>query len=97
MSFKEKAKKVDGKGNKELMFYSLSTCHWCDKAKEYFDQIGLGYNYVVVDELEGADQQEAISEISKYNPNLSFPTFVINDGEKVIIGFDQAAFDELAK
>jgi glutaredoxin len=97
MSFKEKVHKVEGKGSKEIMFYSLSTCFWCDKAKDYLGNIGLGYNYVVVDQLEGADQQEAIAEISKYNPNLSFPTFVINGGEKVIIGFDQEAFDELAK
>jgi glutaredoxin len=97
MSFKEKVQKVDGKNNKGIMFYSLSTCFWCDKAKDYMNQIGLGYDYLVVDELEGADQQEAIAEISKYNPNLSFPTFVINNGEKVIIGFNQAEFDELAK
>ena len=97
MAYQDKIETVAGRKTKDVLIYSLSTCFWCDKAKEYLDKLGLEYRYLVVDGLEGADQQEAIAEISKYNPNLSFPTIVINNGEKSFIGFSQEEFDNLAK
>lgn len=87
--------KIPGSSSKEIVFFSLSTCFWCGKAKEYLEKIGVGYDYVLIDSLPEAEQQEAIAEMSKYNPGMSFPTLVVANGEKVIIGFNQAEFDNL--
>jgi glutaredoxin len=94
MAYQDKAEKIPGRKTKDIMIYSLSTCFWCDKVKDFLKEQGIEFNILVVDRLEGADQQAAVEEISKYNPDLSFPTTVINNGEKVIIGFNQ---EELIK
>ena len=33
-------------------------------------------------------------QVRKYNPACSFPTIIINNGEKVLIGFSRKRFDE---
>jgi glutaredoxin-like protein NrdH len=38
-----------------------------------------------VDRLSGDERQQAIDEVKKNNPNLSFPTLLI--GDKCIVGF----------
>lgn len=78
------------------MVFSLSTCFWCQKTRDLLSELNLEYNYIYFDLLEGQSQKEAFDEISKYNPNASFPTVVVNNGEKVIIGFDETEIRNLA-
>ena len=63
---------------------------------DLLSEFNLEYSYSDFDLLEGQDQKEAYDEISKYNPNTSFPTVVVNNGEKVIIGFDETELKNLA-
>lgn len=94
MAYQDKIEKVSGRKTKEIMIFSLSTCFWCDKVKEFLKEQGVEFGVLIVDKLGGAEQQEAVAEMSKYNPDMSFPTIVINNGEKAIVGFDQ---EELTK
>ena len=96
MAYQEKIKVIPGKGTKDVILYSLSTCFWCEKAIELFNDQGIGYKHLVVDLLPPNEQPEALAEISKYNPDGSFPTIVINNGEKVIIGFNEDDIKALA-
>jgi glutaredoxin-like protein NrdH len=97
MSFQEHIETIKGKEIKnDIMLYGLSTCMWCEKTKELLDELGVNYSHLTVDLLDGADQEEAYEEVSKYNPDQSFPTIVINDGEKVIVGFSEEELRELA-
>jgi glutaredoxin-like protein NrdH len=89
MTYRDKIEKFEGKKTKEILIYSLSTCFWCGKVEEFLKEQGVEFNILVVDKLEGANREEAVAEMSKYNPDMSFPTIVINNGEKIIIGFDQ--------
>ncbi|MDP3052453.1 MAG: glutaredoxin family protein [bacterium] len=96
MSYKNQVKIVPGKKGKEIMVFSLSTCFWCKKTMDLLSEFNLEYGYIDFDLLEGRDQKEAYDEISKYNPNASFPTTVVNNGEKIIIGFDETEIKNLA-
>jgi len=96
MSYKSQIKIVPGKKGKEIMIFDLTTCFWCQKTKDLLDELNLEYSYIDFDLLNGEDQKEAFEELSKYNPNISFPTIIINKGEKNIIGFDESELRSLA-
>jgi glutaredoxin len=51
------------------------------------DECNIEYDYEDVDLLKGEERKNAIEEIKKYNPNLSFPTIII--GDTVIVGFKE--------
>ncbi|MFO8033295.1 MAG: glutaredoxin family protein [Desulfohalobiaceae bacterium] len=69
----------------DIMLYALSTCIHCKRTKEFLDQLGIEYDVVYVDRLAGEERNQAIEEVKKFNPALSFPTLVA--GEDCIVGF----------
>jgi glutaredoxin-like protein NrdH len=81
-------KHVEGSDKGKVMLYALSTCGWCRRTKALLNELGVGYDYTDVDLLEGKEQDDAIEEIKKFNPDCNFPTIVIND-EKCIVGFKE--------
>jgi len=79
---------VEGKDKGKVMLYALSTCGWCKKTKELLNELGVAYDYAYIDLIKGAEQDDAIKEIKKFNPACNFPTLVIDD-KKCIIGFNE--------
>ncbi len=70
-----------------VRIYTLSTCGWCKKTKELLKSLNVQYEYIDVD-LLSVDTIEALrDEIKKYNPNITYPTIVIDKGKRVITGF----------
>jgi glutaredoxin-like protein NrdH len=51
--------------------------------------LGLEYSYVDVDLLLDPDKTEAYDEIKQHNDNVSFPTVIIDNGEEIIVGFEE--------
>jgi glutaredoxin-like protein NrdH len=84
---------VNGKKVGKVMLYALSTCGWCGKTKEFLRQLGVDFDYVYVDMLEGSEQDVVIREVEKWNPKGSFPTLVIRD-EKTVVGFQEKEIRE---
>ncbi len=82
-----KTSSVEGSGGSDIMVYTLSTCVWCKKVKQFLDDLGVGYRYVDVDGLAGQDREEALEEMKRWNPGCSFPSVVINQAT-CIVGFD---------
>ena len=74
----------------KVVMYGLSTCVWCKKTRQLLTDLGVDFNYVYVDLLDGNEEESAVREVSRFNPRGSFPTIVIND-EKAILGFDEQA------
>ncbi len=89
MSYQESIKHVSGEDKGKIFMFTLSTCIWCRKTKAILDALGAAYDFVDVDLVEGDAGEEVMNDMHKYNPNTSFPTFVFNDGEKVILGFEE--------
>ena len=79
---------VQGKNAGKLMLYALSTCGHCRNAKKLLTDLGIEYDYLYVDLLQGQEKEQAIAMVEKWNPDLSFPTIVINDS-KCIVGFKE--------
>jgi glutaredoxin len=90
--------KVDGNRKKPKLFlYTLSTCGWCKKTKEYLRENGMAYEYIDVDKVTQDDQKQVITELKKRNVPLAFPIIIVDD-EQVISGFKKQAIEEaLAK
>jgi glutaredoxin len=84
---------VNGEKKGDVKLYALSTCVWCGKTKDLLKELGVDFNFVFVDLLQGETKQYAIDEVKKYNKNCSFPTLVINN-DKVIVGFKEAEIKE---
>lgn len=95
MSYQAKIKKIAGNKNKKIFLFTLSTCIWCKKTKKLLSDLGLEYSFVDVDLLSGKDLNEAEKEIEKYNSQISFPTIVVDNGQKVILGFQEAEIKKL--
>jgi glutaredoxin-like protein NrdH len=78
---------VAGKKRGHILLYALSTCVWCRKTKGLLDQLGVEYNYIDVDLLEGEERTKATEDVKNLNPRCSFPTLAIDD--QCIVGFDE--------
>lgn len=73
----------------DIEMFALSTCPYCHKALEYLNEHDIEYDYIFVDEVPQDEITEVEQEISKYNPDLTFPTIVVDGGKQVIVGFDE--------
>jgi glutaredoxin len=83
---------VAGKNRGSIILYALSTCLWCRKTKQLLDQLGVAYNYIDVDLLEGEEKAKATEDVKNLNPRCSFPTLAV-DGQ-CIVGFDEQKIRE---
>jgi len=90
----KKVKHIPGEDKGDVMLYAISTCGWCKKTKELLKDLGVEFNYIDVDTLQGSDREEAIQKLSKHNPACSAPTIVINDSI-CIVGFDEERIREV--
>ncbi len=87
---------VEGTHTKHTVFlYTLSTCGWCRKTKALLRELDIAYDYVDVDQQEGANKELAKQEVMKWNPASSFPTVVV-DGTESFVGFQEDKIRELA-
>ncbi len=83
---------VAGQNRGQILLYALSTCVWCKKTKQLLDQLGVEYDFVEVDLLQGEERSRATDEVKKLNPRCSFPTLAIND--QCIVGYDEKRVKE---
>ncbi len=79
---------IEGQDKGKLVLFALSTCGWCKKTRALIEDLNADYEYVYVDLLKGNERDEVVEEVKKWNPQVSFPTLVIND-EKTIVGFKE--------
>lgn len=87
---------VEGRDCGQIFVYALSTCGWCKRTKALLKELGVAFDYVDVDLLEGAERDAVIEEMVKHNPRKSFPTIVI-DGSRCIVGFRENEIREVAQ
>lgn len=86
-------KKKKSSKDRKVFLFALSTCIWCRKTKALLNQLGIKYDFVDVDLLEGEEKEKIRAKMRKYNPQMSFPTIVIDD-EICIAGFDEKRIRE---
>jgi glutaredoxin-like protein NrdH len=88
--------RVDGEDRGRIRLFTLSTCIWCKKTKALLKEMDVGYEYVDLDMLEGAERDEALNELKQHNPRCSFPSLVL-DRSRCIVGFKEDEIREALK
>ena len=79
---------IEGQDKGKLVLFALSTCGWCKKTRALIEDLNADYEYVYVDLLKCKERDEVVEMVKKWNPQVSFPTLVIND-KKTIVGFKE--------
>jgi glutaredoxin-like protein NrdH len=88
-----KMQHIEGQNKGKVVLFALSTCGWCKKTRELIEDLDADYEYVYVDLTKGEEREEVVEMVKKWNPQLSFPTLVIND-DKTIVGFKEEEIKE---
>jgi glutaredoxin-like protein NrdH len=88
MEYEKYVKNVQGNNAVDIFLFALSTCIWCRKTKSLLNELGVEYNYVDVDLLEGSAKRDAVEEMEKWDQSGSFPLLIIGNSEAVL-GFKE--------
>jgi len=79
---------------KKVVLYALSTCGWCKRTKALLDANGVDYELHDVDLEEGDVRKRSMAEASRWNARVSYPTLVIDEGQTVVVGYDETKIRE---
>jgi glutaredoxin-like protein NrdH len=71
----------------KVKIFTLSTCSHCKATKKFLNDNGIKFEFVDVDQFQGAEREKILEDVVKYNPQRSFPTIII--GDEIIIGFKE--------
>jgi glutaredoxin len=86
--------KVPGKNNKDKVFlYTLSTCIWCKRTRQFLKDNEIEFEYVDVDLCNQKDLTKIKDDILNLGGRLSFPVTIINDSI-MINGFNEEKIKE---
>ena len=78
---------------KDVFMYTLSTCPWCRKSKQYFTERNIPFKYVDYDLQSPQEQQKIEKEIEQRGGQISFPWVLI--GDELVVGWNPAKYEEL--
>jgi glutaredoxin len=81
-------------GTPPVTIYSLTTCGWSRKTKDYFKQRGIKA-FVIEYDTAGPDLQRRISAEMHKEGADGFP--FVRIGGRVVKGYDPATFDRLMR
>lgn len=76
-----------------IVIYTLSTCPWCRKAKQWFTAQDIDFEYVDVDLLPDDESDRVAREVYDFSGSRSFP--VVRIGETWVVGFRPERYTEL--
>lgn len=96
MDYKKHATKVEGSKKDPMIFmFTLSTCIWCKKTKALLKSLDIEHNFIDVDLVSDAIRDEVETAFEKANPEMSFPTILVDDGKEILVGFDDEKIKRL--
>ena len=89
--------KVEGKNNsQDIQIFTLSTCMWCKKCKQYLRDKDVQYKYIDVDRIQPSQKARIMEFLREnYQERISYP-FLICDG-KAVVGYDPNKYDNMIK
>jgi len=78
---------------KKIMMYTLSTCPWCKKAKSFFAERNIPFEFIDYDKASKDEQHKIMEVCSSYGEGISFPFVII--GEDVVVGYNPHKYEKL--
>jgi glutaredoxin len=79
---------------KDVRLYTLSTCPWCRKAKQFFAQRNIPFTYIDYDLADEPTQEKILQELDAAGAT-GFPFVKI--GDKVIAGYQPELYSKVLK
>jgi glutaredoxin len=79
---------------KDVRLYTLSTCPWCRKAKQFFAQRNIPFTYIDYDLADEPTQEKILQELDAAGVT-GFPFVKI--GDKVIAGYQPELYSKALK
>ena len=87
--------KVQGEKKAHKVFiYTLSTCGWCKRTKEFLKEQGVEFEYMDVDSCTSEERRATIEDLKSRNAPIGFPLAIIDD-ETIISGFKPDKYKEV--
>jgi glutaredoxin-like protein NrdH len=87
-------KRVEGeKRDHNVFIYTLSTCGWCKKTKQFLKDNGVEYEFMDIDTSTREEKRAAIERLKEKGAPLAFPVIIVDD-DRIISGFKQDAIRE---
>jgi uncharacterized membrane protein YdjX (TVP38/TMEM64 family)/glutaredoxin len=79
-------------GIMKVFLYTLSTCPWCHKAKQFFKKKQIPFDYVDYDLQQEPEQEKIMEKMLELTGGRAFPVVVI--GSQVVMGYDPEKYSE---
>lgn len=79
---------------RKVSMYTLSTCPWCKKTKEFFRNHNIPFEYIDYDLADEEERKKIINEMQEFGAN-GFPFVKI--GNDVIVGYKPEEYSSLMK
>ncbi len=79
--------------NDPVFVYALSTCPWCRKAKQYFEENDVVFEAVDVDLLADDESDRLADEAFTLSGSRAYP--VVKIGAEVIVGYAPERYAQL--
>ena len=76
-----------------VFVYALSTCPWCHKAKQYFEQNDVVFEAVDLDLLPNDEGDRLADEAFELSGSRAYP--VVKIGAEVIVGYAPERYSQL--
>jgi glutaredoxin len=77
---------------KKVSMYTLSTCPWCRKTKNYFTERGIPFDFIDYDLADKETQKKIIQELDEKGGS-GFPFVKIED--EIIVGYNPERYAKL--
>jgi glutaredoxin-like protein NrdH len=90
------AQSVGGENDShEWTIFTLSTCGWCKKCKQYLNDKNIKYRYVDIDKIDPSEKSKVLAYLREnYKPErISYPFVVCDD--KFVVGYDPTKYEKL--
>lgn len=78
---------------KKVVMYTLSTCPWCMRAKKFFREHDIPFEYTDYDKADEATKNAIRENCKAHGSEMSFP-FVLID-EDVVVGYNPNKYADL--
>lgn len=79
---------------KKVILYTLSTCPWCRKAKQFFAERNIPFTYIDYDLADQATQGKILQELDAAGAT-GFP--FVRIGDTVIAGYQPELYSKALK
>ena len=79
----------------KVSMYTLSTCPWCRKTKQFFRDRGISFDFIDYDLASQDVQQKITNEMTKQAGPIAFP--FVKVGDTVVVGYNPERYEQLLK